>query len=339
MNAQESHETACITRELVPGDAEAVRGLFAQVFHKPMSEALWRWKYASAQGHGIGVWKGGELLAHYGGMGRGMLYFGKPERAVQITDVMVKTAGRSAVRKGSPFYLAGKAFLERHIGYGKPYLLGFGFPSDRHMKLAEHLGLYAPVGRMVETVWETDGARKPLMLSCQPLTSETSPGAPAASAGSWREHAGLVDELWKRLAGDLANNIVAIKDAAFLRGRYLEHPEHRYELHLVRRRLTRVPLGLVVLRHEQDHTRLMDVVGPLKHVPAAVQCARVLSARAGRPRLLTWCSRAFARRFQVWDASQSDLPIITPTNILTPGPAPEELQDKWWLMPGDTDFL
>jgi hypothetical protein len=31
--------------------------------------------------------------------------------------------------------------------------------------------------------------------------------------------------------------------------------------------------------------------------------------------------------------------ITTPANIWTPGPAPEELNDRWWLLAGDTDYL
>lgn len=317
-----------MTRELNVEDAPAVRRLFAEVFQKPMSEGLWRWKYAGGQGHGIGVWRGRELVAHYGGMGRDMLYFGQARRAVQITDVMVKAAGRGAVRKSSPFYLAGAAFLERYIGYAQPYLLGFGFPSERHMRLAQRLGLYAPVGAMVQTLWETAGARPPLALAAHPLTS-----------ADWEENRQAVDGLWQGLADDLATYIVARKDAAFLRERYLRHPEHHYALVLLRRRLTRGPVGLAVLRLEQDHALLMDVVCPLRHLPAVLRAALAESARAGRPRMKTWCSRAFARRFQVHGAVQNDLPIITPTNILTPAPAPEELRDKWWLMPGDTDFL
>jgi len=50
-------------------DAAAMRGLFADVFGKPMSAAFRQWKYRPGAGHGIGVWQGNALVAHYGGVG------------------------------------------------------------------------------------------------------------------------------------------------------------------------------------------------------------------------------------------------------------------------------
>jgi hypothetical protein len=45
--------------------------------------------------------------------------------------------------------------------------------------------------------------------------------------------------------------------------------------------------------------------------------------------------------FQVTQALRgavTPLDVWIPTCIWTPGPSPESLRNKWWLMLGDTDF-
>ena len=60
------------------GNSGAMRTLFAQVFDRPMSEAHWQWKYAQGRGTAIGVWEDERLIAHYGGVGRDIVFFGPP---------------------------------------------------------------------------------------------------------------------------------------------------------------------------------------------------------------------------------------------------------------------
>lgn len=63
--------------------------LFEKIFKHKMSPEMWQWKYGSERCKAIGIWCENALIAHYGGMGRSVLYFGKPQMAVQIGDVMV----------------------------------------------------------------------------------------------------------------------------------------------------------------------------------------------------------------------------------------------------------
>lgn len=325
--AKPAKEGAYTVRLVRESDAPVVRRLFAEVFDKPMSQALWDWKYAHPAGHGILAFQDGEAVAHYGGIGRDALWKGERIHTVQICDVMVARAARRAVRGNSALGQAVDAFVAELVGYGKRYLIGFGFPSDRHMRLAEILGLYAPVGGITETSWPADQARLPSSLGAVLLTSE-----------NFERNTPVLERLWRRMAHDLADRLVGIRDAAYLRRRYLEHPAHRYEMRLLRQRLTRRPLGLVVLRHDQGHSLLMDLVGPLDQLPRLLDCARAFTRAAGNPEMKAWCSSAFADVFRTPGARQERLPITVPTNISAPGPDPASLRDQWWLSAGDTDF-
>jgi hypothetical protein len=325
---QEDADT--IVRFLEPTDAPAMRALFHEVFGHEMSEAFWRWKYGEGGSSGVGLFRHGELVSHYGGASTAICFKGAPARAVQIVDVMVKPAARQSVRRKGAFFLAGRHFAEWTVGYDRPFLTGYGFPSERSMALAEHLGLYARVGHMLQLDWELrEPEQGPHWWTHFELLD---------AAGFMRRRA-EVESLWRQLQGDLAAHIVVRKDAAWLEHRYLNHPDKQYRLVLLRRRLGRTPLGLVVLKEETGKVQLMDHVGPLRNIPLLLRAAKWHARSSGRELLYTWCSAAFAEHFSHAGAIPRPLAIVTPCTTRMPGPTPDELRDHWWLMPGDTDFL
>jgi hypothetical protein len=329
-------------RPLDESDSDAMRQLFGEVFGHAMSAPFRNWKYRAGASCALGVFSAGELVAHYGGIGAEISFRGQPATAVQIVDVMVKPAARKAIRKHSPFFLAGSAFLDHYIGFDKPWLLGYGFPSDRHMALAAHLRLYAPVGRMWELRWAlgaADAKGPGLLEKLLPLDG----------AGLAR-HGAAIDALWQALQQDFREGIVVKKDAAHIARRYLQHPEKKYLVYLLAHRLTRTPQGLMVLKQDAQKMLLMDYVGPLRNLPAVLRLAKYQARRQGCSELGTWCGEKFLGCFGAAAGAATDaptfgavvakaLPITTPANIWTAGPTPEELQNRWWLMPGDTDFL
>ena len=69
-----------------------------------------------------------------------MLFKGDPICAIQCGDSMVATSQRGTLSKKGPFYLSVTAFLEKYVGFDRPYLLSYGFPNERAMRLAERLG-------------------------------------------------------------------------------------------------------------------------------------------------------------------------------------------------------
>lgn len=319
-----------VVRFLTPADAPVMRELFLEVFGHPMSAAFWAWKYGEGGSSGVGVFKDGVLVSHYGGAGVAIRYKGAPARAVQITDVMVKPAARQAVRSKGAFYLAGSHFAEWSVGYDRPYLTGYGFPSGRSMALAERSGLYARVGHMVQFDWTVPARGMAVLWRYRTEVLDA-----AAFARSRAD----IESLWQHLQEDLADHIVVQKNAAWVEHRYLRNPDRSYRLVLVRGRLSGRPVGLVVLKEEADKVQLMDCLAHLQYVPVLLQVAKAETRACGRTLLYTWCSAAFAACFAHAGAVERELSIITPCTTRMPGPTPDELRDHWWLLPGDTDFL
>ncbi len=317
-------------RILHDADVEAVRNLFAEVFQKEISAELWHWKYRIQDGCAVGVFKNGALVGHYGGVGATICYKGESARAVQIVDVMVKPSSRQGVRKQSPFFLASTMFLEHFIGYGKPYLLGYGFPSNRAMGLAERLGIYAPIGSMFEISWPIEAHEK------RPSILHTYVGI---SSGNIDTHTQALTELWGKFRLEMQDYIFVQKDPGYIEHRYLSNPANDYTVLLMKMRLTGKPLGLIVLKKEPERVLLMDFIGPFASLPSMLELARRQAMEWGERTLATWSSATFVERFADKAAIATPLPITTPANVWTAGPAPEELHNRWWLMPGDTDFL
>lgn len=314
-------------------DAGEVRELFRRVFKHDMSDELWQWKYAKGWGQAALVYDDNGLVAHYGGITRGIMMQGKPMKALQIVDVMVDSSVRNAVRKQSPFYLGAKKFLQRFIGFEKEFLLGYGFPSDRAMGLAQRLGLYAPVGEVVELKWP---AKKSLRVQAFYRLEKVAPD----NFDSLKTE---LEKIWRGFSRQLQGAIVGIKNAAHIKRRFLDYPDKDYQIYLVRKRFGKQILGMFVLRDQQENgvnrSLLLEMMGKFEDFPALIRAARHLSAKQGQDTLATWVSKSYASLFSCQGATELPLRVYIPTCVCTWGPEPEELRDKWWLMAGDTDFL
>lgn len=312
-----------LTKQQLP----EVLGLFKKTFNLDMTPATWQWKYVSTSGREIGVWRDNQLIAHYGGIPRKILFFGQPQTAVQIGDVMVDSNERGILTKKGPFFLMTATFLERHIGYGKAYLLGFGFPNDRHMKVAELLKLYAEVGRMVEFSWKTR-SRFPLWKTRLHLIDHTQTTFATTA----------VNACWQRMAADLRTAIVGIRDWQYLQRRYLDHPTQHYQIMLVKNRLSAHVHGIMVLRYDPEGCEIIDVIAPLAEIPLLITHARRVAGAHGAARVFCRITENFADYFAVAGGDRQPVNIRIPTNIWSDGPAPDTLKDHWWLMSGDMDF-
>ncbi|HXH03526.1 MAG TPA: GNAT family N-acetyltransferase [Candidatus Competibacteraceae bacterium] len=311
--------------ELREADFPAVAALFQAVFGQPMSAELWRWKYGGGRGSNVVAWAGGRLIAHYGSLSRRIAYFGRPQWACQIGDVMVEAHERGVLTRQGPFFLTAASQAEMVIG---PHHIGFGFPNGRALKVGARLGLYTQVGSVCEVSWTPLATRPALWQRLRPLH------------GGQREQVRRAgDRLWTAMAADLGEAIVGIRDGAWLLHRYLDHPHQRYQLWLLSNRLSGRPLGLLVLRQQGERCELLDLVAPLARLPALVLAARRLAAAWGASGLHCWISSGFAHLFEACGGQAQALDIGVPNSCWVPGPPAERLRDRWWLMAGDTDFL
>ncbi len=312
---------------LEKNQAPEMFGLFKKIFHHDMTPTTWQWKYSSNSGREIGIWRNNQLIAHYGGVSRKILFFGQPQTAVQIGDVMVDTSERGTLTRKGPFFLMAATFLERYIGYGKPYLIGFGFPNERAMKVAERLGLYAKAGHMLEFSWSTR-SRFPLwgtrlhLIGC----GQTDFAATAA------------DQCWQHMAADLQTAIIGVRDWQYLQHRYLDHPNQQYQIMLVRNRFSKYARGILVLRYDPEGCEIVDLIAPLAEIPLLITHARRLAGIHGASRVFCRITENFAAHFSAAGGTKQELDIHIPSNIWSTGPPISSLRDHWWLMSGDTDF-
>lgn len=305
---------------------DEMRALFEQTFGHRMTPEFWHWKYGAGRGREVGVWSGNRLVGHYGGMSRTVRYFGRTISAIQIGDVMVSATERGVLTRTGPFFLMAASFLERYIGFGKPFLLAFGFPQERAIRLAERLGLYTEVGQMTEIVWPSL-PRTPKWLSRI---------APVQINDATAQHE--TDQLWQAMAADLNNAIIGERDWAYLRYRYFEHPVNIYEVYAVRQRFTKRYQGIIVLRRIGERCEWIDLIAPLKNLPLLVSHARRLSGLGGSSSLHCNITERFSALLQGTEGVRHTQNIRIPTSIWGAVPSPEAIRHHWWLMLGDTDF-
>lgn len=310
--------------------ATEMRTLFREVFGHEMSEAHWRWKYGDGRGCGIGIWRtdNGRLIAHYGGTTRAAVCFGQPVQVFQACDLMVASGDRGSFSRQGPVFLAAASFLENQLGFGAPHLLGIGFPNERAYKLPEHLGLYTGcLGRIQEVSWTaaTQGVSR-LLWHCQEVLDF---GDKVCAS---------LDRCWQLMLNDMGERVIGVRDARYVRERYLSHPDKQYRVFIVRHRLYPGWQGALVLRAvDQERLELLDVIAPVSCIPALLRWAREIAFNAGAKQVYAWLVDNIVALFAPYAAAQ-DLGVLVPGNRWTKGPLNDSVRGRWWLTGGDTDF-
>jgi len=304
--------------------------LFERSFEVPFSAAVWEWKYGNGRGRAVSARQEGELIAHYGGAPRDILFFGNCARAIQICDVMVMPEHRSFVSRDTLFFKTAATFLEQQIGNCAEHLLGFGFPNIRVLRMACRLGLYDVTDSFIEIHYpRTVRAADEPDLQVQPF---------ALDAESARD---AVASCWKQMAEDLRGGIVGVRDLDYLRYRYCSHPqwaEGGYECVAVTGEGSPAPVAIVVLKRLGQERLLMDIIGAVADYPAALEAVRGTLA-GGNIGLHCRITRAHAPAVTLPGSDWRDLEIEIPCNIWTRGPDAASLAGAWWLTAGDMDFL
>lgn len=301
--------------------SDAMRTLFRNVFGHEMSVGLWQWKYSHPRGRSIVAWKNGEMVAHYGGIARTVDFFGEPRTAIQIVDVMVDPSERGVLAKKGSFYRTASTFFELNVGYGREYAASFGFPNERAMRLARTLGLYGEIDRIAELSWPVARHRD----------WWTTGRAIGAGDARW------VNSVWEQMRADLKHAIVGVRDWDYIQYRYLNHPAITYDVIGVSSRLGR-PLGVVVLKREGSRWELMDVIGALRNFPRLIRFARGFAGKSGAKQIYGWIADSFSRHFKDAGADIKDIGVSVASNISVFGPSIAEMERRWWLVSGDTDF-
>ncbi len=313
--------------------ADEIKPVFESSFDARFDPAVWHWKYGNGRGRAVCARVDGLLVGHYGGAPRDIRFFGVPEKAIQICDVMVMPEYRSFANRDTLFFKTAATFLEQHIGNAAEHLLGFGFPNKRVLQMAQRLGLYETTDSFIELHYT--------VLAATPHEPAPTEFIVSAFALDDPDNKATVDALWQQMAHDLRARIVGVRDHAYLRYRYCSHPlwaAGGYQCVVLRHRETGVVGALAVLKLHEGGRLLMDIVGPLADIPAQLRALIAYLSESGS----TLCCRitsAHAQHFTLPGCEQRDLGIEIPRNSWTRGPLADELAGAWWLTAGDMDFL
>ena len=311
---------------------DEISQLFEKSFEKSFDTALWNWKYQSGDGKCVvaRISRGDEIVAHYGGAPRNILYFGQTAKAIQVCDVMVLPEKRRQYGKSSLFFKVAATFLEREIGNTVNHLLGFGFPNQSTMNIATRLGLYEKTDDFVQIAFSQATASQ-----AEPHFVEFD----AADALQLQE----IDRLWAAMVKGFTGGIVGIRDAAYIKYRYADHPgaaKGQYRGLLLHFGVSGEVLAFVVLKQHGDSQLLLDLICATENFPAAISAVNQL-VRVNYPghSLLLWLTRGWLGSLPLEGAIVKELNIEIPCNSWNPGPAAADLYGKWWLTAGDMDFM
>ena len=316
--------------------SEEICALFEQVFAQPMPEALWRWKYADGRGLATGTRdRQGRLLAHYGGTARALWAQGQRVCAVQLGDVMVVPDARGFLSRNGPFGVATQGFLRQHIGTGRMFSLGFGFPGVRHVRLGQKLGLYEAAQEVLEVAWPTAPWPAPWHRRARWRLEPLDWGHPDTD--------GALDALWSAMRSQAGALVLGERDARWWRHRFANHPQARYCCWWLRPRLGGPAVAALALRPSGTNPQpweLLDWVAAPQQAGAAIQAARDLAARSGHA-LMGWFSTTVVQALEASGAltdtqlSPACMACVTcDRDDALPALAPL----SWWLTGGDTDF-
>lgn len=302
------------------GDEIGITKLFRDIFGREMTLDEWRWKYTGRENRkvysSVAVNETGDIVAHYGGIPHRMIYQGREVYGLAIGDVMV----HSSFRRTRLFKKVASLVPEEAVRDG--IILGYGFPSERHMRLSEKLGLYEKIEDVFEADKEvkfTNNLRR-LIYEFFPLDYDDS----------------RIDALWESLKERI--KLAVIRDGEYLRWRYQRHPFFKYELWGLKKRWSGRLEGLAVLRDDGERKLLIDFLSPVDSIDILFQEVENCSFRSGKKTLALWFPGYMRHRlaeegFSIRPAATC-VPRTTHERTLTK----DQMKGQFFYTMGDTDF-
>ncbi len=329
------HATKSSTRwlacDMPASQSQEMLTLFQEVFKQKLGEPMWHWKYAVKKSHAFGVWnREGHLVAHYAGFIRTLSMFGKSVPALQIGDVMVHTSERAVMTKYGAFFQVTSGFFEKYVGKEKPYLVAFGFPNRRHIRVGQRLKLYASVENIFKRNWLAGNTKLPFWLTLEPLFKQP----------NWTQ---IAEKLWQEMHQNSHDFILTHRDSSYLKYRYQDRPDGNYQTYLIRNRLTKSAKFIVVVKKNNDCLDWIDYVGPPAVIPLAINVTQHLAKKSSTMKVTAWLTGCMLESFSgsnkaLESTEETDVEIAQSDWKLSKGLA-DTTRGHWWLMYGDTDFL
>lgn len=204
-----------VLRTYREGDEKFINAAFCSVFQTSRTLEEWRWKF-SGQGLPpfimLAVEEPRRVLAQYAAV---PMRFATPAGEVlagHVVDVFAVPETRSSLASGKPYLQALASFIET---WCRPDQLAlcYGFPSVRPLRLGQRVGPYAQVPDLpvYELIWKNPQAPRRIFWQTRTV---------------WGLNPRAFAELWCETGARFA--YAAVRDASYLRWRYLAHPRQTY---------------------------------------------------------------------------------------------------------------
>ena len=252
-------------------------------------------------------------------------------QGLQVGDVMVHPKERGAFTRKGIFYQITHPYLAEHIveadetrlPSGPKAVLGFGFPTIRHMILGEKLKFYKPSGaKIMQLAW----------------AAEAAPRNPWWTVRLTEHDVSVADRLYSEMKASLPQYLIPVRNAQWVNARFVDHPTHHYVIFALRHRMTQRVAALMVVRERADHLEWIDFVGGREHIDLCLTSLRRHAHALGKAKVQTWLSSWVSDVFNLQSPVVEDTGIVVPTNSHPESAFSEQLSTRLWLMTGDTDF-
>lgn len=316
-------------RELSTADDPQLHALFQEVFRTSISDALLNWKYAEGRGQRHGVFSDeGRLLAHCGLTFRRALVEGAPRRVAQLGDLMATRSKPGGLTRGASVFHHLIAHVYDNVQDAQnPDAVTYGFPSGRAMRLGEQLGLAVSIGAMTELLLAPQPSQGWLGWRVQPVAQ--------FDAGFER----MANRLWQRMADSFRSEVLCVRDAEFLRYRYVQHPEQRYEAWRISNAWGQ-DRALIFGKRDGTVFEVMDVVAARPDISRALDALRRhAGVLPGIESFRVWLPDSHTSLFaDLPGCASSELQFRLVVNYNSSGGNLNRFGGKWWLTGGDTDY-
>jgi hypothetical protein len=233
-------DQALTLKVLAPEDEPAFLKLHQEVFGSLVDPDWFDWKYKLGHAVGMSLWHQDRMVAHCGGIPRKVLHQGVLRDDLQIGDVMVSPEWRGALTRQNPFFHVSEGLYQNFLGANKAFHMGFGFPSERHLRLAVKLGIGWRIGEVHQLRWNLNEAASSLgWLWQDELLSANEPVALKNA----------VAQAWSCMQQDAQglNYTMGLRDWTQFGWRYLHRPDKKYQFIALKRPWSSKCLGVAVV--------------------------------------------------------------------------------------------
>ena len=346
-------DQALTLKVLAPEDEPAFLKLHQEVFGSSADPAWFHWKYKLGHAVGMSLWSGQRMVAHCGGIPRSVWHQGQLKQDLQIGDVMVSPEWRGALTRQNPFFHVSEGLYQSFVGAGKAFFMGFGFPNDRHLRLAVKLGIGWRIGEVHQLKWLVDSNKTLPSLGwfwrgdLVNLSFSQNESSLQTTVDGTQSLKACVDLAWQRMQQDAASLKYSLgqRDWAQFEWRYLQRPDKRYQFVVLRRPWASTSgacHGIAVLSAPAEKGApllWLDWIGPLNLMTTAHRMVMRVAQQQQASCVLSWASAEVEKALQGTGIDAFETCAVMGVPVASDLTADQAQNLHWWAMAGDTDFL